>query len=383
MKSLADPAGDLIIGEMPPEPAGFRWYLHSSLPVSWLAKEVLPAVRYLRRTERVPVVNVRRGWLHGTHLEVVAHYDDGRPVPWPQAVARLRPPGEQDCQVQTEEQYLARARELGRLEQVGGSYLPLQEHGTFDWIAHSDLKRWPGHAQLLRERVLTRMIDSIAVTLEAAESAAFGAAVPTETAAEIMLAVASAHPVGIPYGTFSYRSHAEAFLNWSQAVSDPTPEFQRRLDGDRSLLRPLVERMLAGTDTASSASWRWNAAYCMGLLDSAVLAGSLTEETLDEINGRPGGALPARMGPPGAPDAKPHPSEFHKVVNESGVNEQPPGWFLSYRLLLNLLYVQLPLLGVSPRQRYYLCWAIAEVVDEVTGESWRDRLARRTSGGRK
>ncbi len=46
---------------MPPEPVGFRWYLHSSLPVSWLAKDVIPAIRYLRRTERMPVVNVRRG----------------------------------------------------------------------------------------------------------------------------------------------------------------------------------------------------------------------------------------------------------------------------------------------------------------------------------
>lgn len=368
---------------MPSEPAGFRWYLHSSLPVSWLAKDVIPAIRYLRRTERVPVVNVRRGWLHGTHLEIVAHRDDGDPVPWTHAVVRLRPPDEHAASAATEETYLARARELGRLEQNPGPYLPLHPHGTFEWIAYSDIRLWPGHAQILRERVLTRMIDSIAVTLESDERSSSGDALPLETVAGIMLAVADAHPLGIPYGTFSYRSHAEAFLNWSRAVTDPRPEFERRLGADRAVLRPLVERMLDGGDNPGSASWRRTGSYCMGLLDSAVLAGSLTEETLNEINGRPGGALPPNMGPPGAPDAKPNPSEFHRIVGSTGINDRPPGWFTSYRLLLNLLYAQLPLLGVSPRQRYYLCWAIAETVDEVTGESWRDRLARRVSGGRK
>ena len=343
MKSIADPQPSVAAGDMPPEPVGFRWYLHSSLPVSWLAKDVIPAIRYLRRTERMPVVNVRRGWLHGTHLEVTAHSDDGRPVPWPHVVARLRPPAEWAASTETEDAYLARARELGRLEQNSGPYLPLHPHGTFRWIANSDLRPWPGHVQALRECVLTRMIDSIAATFESDEHASLGDNAPSETVAEIMLATADAHPLGIPYGTFSYRSHAEAFLNWSQSVYDPRPEFERRLGADKALLRPLVERMLGGADSPSSASWRRTASYCMGLLDSAVLAGSLTEETLHEINGRPGGVLPANMGPPGAPDAKPSPSEFHRITASAGINEHPPGWFLPYRLLLNLLYTQLRL----------------------------------------
>ncbi len=364
-----------------PEPVGFRWYLHSRLPVSWLAESVLPAVRYLRHTERIGVVNLRRGWLHGTHLEMIARSDDGRPVPWPHVLALLSPVEEDGASAQTEEAYLARARELGRLEQIPEPYLPIQPHGTFEWIANSDLRPWPGPVQALKERALTRLLDSIAVTLEPGEQAPLGDSARLDAVAEIMLATADAHPLRIPYGTFSFRSHAEAFLNWTRAVYDPRPEFERRLAADRPVLRALVERMLAGDDTVSSAAWRRTASYCMGLFDSAVLSGSLTAETLDEINGRPGGALPENMGPPGAPDAKPNKSEFHAMVDRAGVNDRPPGWFTSYRLLLNLLYLQLPLLGVSPKQRYYVCWAIAETVDEVTGESWRDRLARRVSGG--
>lgn len=383
MKLISALERDATTGGMHPDPAGFRWYLHSSLPVHWLAKDVLPALTYLRFSERMPVVNVRRGWLHGTHLEVIAHSDDGRPVPWPYVLAQLRPPEPEKTAQQTEAAYLARARELGRLEQNPGPYLPFQPHGTFEWLASADLKVWPGIVQILRERALTRMMDSLAVTLEPDEHAPLGDTAPVPVVAELMLAIADAHPLRIPYGTFSFRSHGEAFLNWSRAVSDPRPEFERRLAADRPVLRSLTERMLAGTETRSSLSWRRTGAYCMGLFHSATLAGSLTPETIDEINDRPGGRLPQNMGPPGAPDATPNMSEFHKIVNSAGVNDRPAEWFTAYRVLLNLLYSQLPLLGVSPRQRYYLCWALAEVVDEVTGETWRDRLARRTSGGNK
>jgi hypothetical protein len=324
-----------------PEPTGFRWYLRSSLPVSWLAKDVMPALAYLREAERMPVVNIRRGWLHGTHLEVTAHSDDGRAVPWPQVIVRLHAPVEETSASHTEEAYLARARELGRFEQRPGPYLPYQPHGMFEWLAQSDLHQWPSRAQVLRERTLTRMLDSLAVTLAPGGAATASEVAPLAAVAEIMLATADAHPLSIPHGALSYRSHAEAFLSRSLPDSDPLPDFQRKLASDAPVLRPLVERMLAGGDTRSSASWRRTAAYCMGLFDSAVLADELTPRTLDEINDRRGGGLPL------------------------GINEQLPGWFTtSYRLLLNLLYAQLPLLGVSPRQYYYLCWAIAETVDE-------------------
>jgi hypothetical protein len=330
-----------------PEPTGFRWYLRSSLPVSWLAKDVMPALAYLRETERMPVVNIRRGWLHGAHLEVIAHSDDGRAVPWPQVIVRLRAPGGEAggeaSASHTKEAYIARARELGRLEQRPGPYLPYQPHGTFEWLAQSDLEQWPGRAQVLRERTLTQMLDSLAVTLAPGGAASASEVAPLAVVAEVMLATADAHPLRISRGALSYRSHAEAFLRQSPAASDPLPDFRRKLASDAPVLRPVVQRMLAGDDTKNSASWRRTTAYCMGLFDSAVLAGELTSRTLDEISDRRGGALPW------------------------GVSDERPGWFASYQLLLSLQYAQLPLLGVSPWQYYYLCWAIAETVDQVTG----------------
>ena len=323
-------------GETRPGPIGFRWYLHSSLPVSWLAHEVIPAVRYMLHTERLPVVNVRRGRRHGTHLEVIAHSDDGRPVPWTQVLARMRPP-EDESAVAGQRGAVAGQDFSAHAHTPAGPDLP-RPHGMFEWLAHSDLRRWPGHAQDLRERALTRMIDSIAVTLEPGAHALLGQSAPLETIAEIMLVTADAHSLGVRYGAISLRSSAQRFLDWSGADAGLRAEFERGLSADRAMLRSLVERMLDGTDTPSTTSWRRTASYCMGLFDGSFLVGALPPEVLDGISS---------TGPPGLDDQS--------------------GQLTSHQILLQLLYTQLPLLGVSWRQKYYLSWAIAETVDEMAG----------------
>ena len=49
-------------------------------------------------------------------------------------------------------------------------------------------------------------------------------------------------------------------------------------------------------------------------------------------------------------------------------------WFTGYRFLVNRVYSQLPLLGVSPLHRAFACFAVSEAVDELLGESWPERL---------
>ena len=105
--------------------------------------------------------------------------------------------------------------------------------------------------------------------------------------------------------------------------------------------------------------------------------GTLTLDMLDSLSGS---FDQTQMGPPGSPDVVPQgerpDSAFHQAVDESGVVDDPSQWFAAYRLLINLFYHQLPLLTVSPLQRYYMCYAVAETVDEVLGESWQVRLNR-------
>jgi hypothetical protein len=49
-------------------------------------------------------------------------------------------------------------------------------------------------------------------------------------------------------------------------------------------------------------------------------------------------------------------------------------WFQSYRLMLNLLYLDLGRLGLRPVERYMLCHVIANGVEEMVGSSAADLM---------
>ncbi|MDH6130006.1 hypothetical protein [Kitasatospora sp. GP82] len=349
---------------------GMRFYAQSPVDSRWLSRVMVPVVRSLRDDHGASVAYLGRGWKHGPHVELVAY--GPRTIPWAEVAEGLDWRTEELGAPLTDRDYLAQARELGRLEKVAPPYLPLHPRGTVEFLADDPNPGWPPALRALRDSALTRMFEPMARTLEPVPAGAGGVSVTA--LAEAFVALCTAHPRGAAYGVFSLRSHAEAFLHWAGAAKDPRPSFQRRLAKDADVFRALVERVRDGGESAEAAAWRSAFAYCMGSFDAAVAAGDLSPELLDRL--APVGER-AGMGPPGVAErASSGRSDFHEAVAASKVSEQPPGWFASYRLLINLFYSRLPLLGVTPIQRFYLCFAIAETVDEVYGESWRTRLER-------
>ncbi|TFE24694.1 hypothetical protein E0F15_21100 [Frankia sp. B2] len=354
---------------------GLRLFTRGTVNPRWLVRTVVPAARELRETHGASMVYLRRGWLHGPHVDLVARVDQGgSPPPWDEMAHRLDAGPLDPSSAISEETYLEKAREFGRLERVPPPYLPMRAHGTVERLGPSDTARWPVALNALREVALGRLDLPLIDTLE--DVAEHGAQAETRVL-EAFVALADAHHAGVAYGVFSLRSHVEAFLSWASARKDPRPAFRARLASDAPRLRSLVESALKGDMNRHYTAWQTAFAYTMGVFDHAVLTGALTLDGLDELDG---GFDPATMGPPGRPSmADTGPSDFHRVMNDSGVIAEPPQWFASYRLLVNLFYQQLPLLSVSPLHRYYVCYAVAETVDEVLGESWQERLERRAS----
>ncbi|MFD0112336.1 hypothetical protein ACFVZL_14370 [Streptomyces sp. NPDC058320] len=356
-----------------PDSAGLTGVrLHTRMPVTpaWLARHVVPVARAL--TERgTPAVQLRRGWLHGPHVDVLALAVPGGPD-WTE-IADLLDAGPLDPpRALTEEAYLEQAREFGRLEAVQPPYLPLHEHGAVSRVSPADTASREPRLDQFRAVVLgalnkplLRMIDGIAAE----------PATATVRLAEAFAALVDTHFLGPAYGVFSPRSHVEAFLAWAAPTKDVRPLFQERLAKDAPRLRTVVEQRLSGEVSAGAAEWRTAFAYSSGALESAVAAGTLTLDLLDSVTD---GVDRSEMGPPGAtrvvPQGDQPDSDFHRAVGESGVVADPSRWFAAFRLLTNLFYEQLPLLTVSPMQRYYMCFAIAETVDDVLGVSWQDRL---------
>jgi hypothetical protein len=333
----------------------------------WLAHRVLPLVDDL--TQRYGAVHVRlqQGWLHGPHVELTAQHGRRGPLPW-QRIADGWEAGPADPErALTKRAYLDQARSLGRLERVSPPYLPLYEHGTaVPLTAAERTTPWPGGLGELREYALARMLGPLCRTIASLAAAPHEA---LERVAEAFLAVAEAHPYGAAYGVFSFRSHAEAFFNSTSGTTGagaPRAAFARRIEGERPRLEAVVRRAMEGEETRTAAAWRGAIAYGVGLFESAAVLGEVDAGTLAEL-----------AGP--HDDGGRTPSAFHQAVAASGATDSGAAWFIGYRTAINLFYRQLPMLGVSPMQRYYFCHAIAECVDGVLGETWRQRLERQSS----
>lgn len=353
--------------------AGVRLHTRAPVTVPWLSRTVVPVARAML-DEGFAIVYLRRGWLHGPHVDIVARGARHRGRGWPE-IAQWLDAGELDpATALTGEAYLAQAREFGRLESVPPPYLPLREHGSVEFLGPHDLVSAEPRLDQLRDISFTVMGKPLMRTID---EVAGGRADATVRLAEAFTALADTHFLGPAYGVFSLRSHVEAFLSWAAPTADARPAFAKRLAVESARLRPVVEQRLADRPSPAAAAWRTAFGYCAGALDSSVSNGTLTLDMLDSITAQ---VDRSAMGPPGAPEVVPTgdspDSAFHRAVDESGVIADPSRWFASYRLLVNLFYQQLPLLTVSPMQRYYMCYAIAELVDEVLGESWQDRLAR-------
>lgn len=349
---------------------GVRLFTRQPVTLPWLAATVLPAARALQAPGRL--VHLRRGWLHGPHVDILVRGGSVTTPGWSRLAGSLDAGPADPRTALTPEDYLRQAQELGRLENVHPPYLPYAEHGAVELIRPAEDAEDAGPLDSLKDAVLGTQAP---VLFDLIDHLAVEPADGPSRLVEAYLALADTHPLGVGFGTYSFRSHVEGFLAWVAPRRDLRPTFAARLDAERAQLQPVVERQLAGTFSASARAWRTAFAYSAGVLDSAVALGALSNATLDEM----APADQSAVGPPGAPDAGPTGSrprsEFHDAVAAAGVLDKPFAWFAGYRVLINLFYQQLPLLMVSPLQRNYMCFAVSELVDASLGETWRQRLA--------
>ncbi|MFF9349101.1 hypothetical protein [Streptomyces sp. NPDC014734] len=354
--------------------AGLRFFTRNPVTLPWLSRSVIPVARAAREHDGA-LVRLRRGWLHGPHIDLMARGGMGRAPDWDRLADGFDAGEPATTGRLTEEKYLTQAREFGRLENVPPPYLPLRDHGVIEYLGSDDVHV---HDPLLRNLQEIEVVDSAlcAPMMDTIDTLAHRPEQATVRLAEAFTALADSYFLGLAHGTFSFRSHAEAFLAWAAPTKDARPAFEARRAKEAPQLRQVVEERLSGDVSALAGAWRTAFAYATGSLDSAVRDGRLTVQMLDSVLAT---ADITHMGPPGAPGTVPlgeqPDSDFHRTVLDSGVIDSPTPWYASYRLLINLFYPQLPLLTVSPIQRAYMCYALAETTDEVLGETWRERLA--------
>ncbi|GAA5152533.1 hypothetical protein GCM10023340_33020 [Nocardioides marinquilinus] len=356
---------------------GVRLFTRAPITQDWLAHHAVPLWRRARDGGR-RLAHLKRGWRYGPHVDVVV---DGITPDELAALARQAdagPPSSAEDAV-TEADYLPTARELGRLESVPPPYLPMRGHGDVQVLTVDDVGTGEPTLDELRLVCASTLGAPLAATLDDLAAHPGDTALATRRVAEVLAAMADTHTLGIGFGVFSLHSHAEGFFAWTRPTADVRPVFDRRFDGEAELFRDVVRARIDGGTDAVATGWRNALGYNSGVVDAAVSRGTVTGALLDAVSGTGGAGAVSHLGPPGAaaqgPTGAQPDTDFHRTVHAAGVEGGHGGWFTGYRLLVNLAYEQLPVLGVPPMQRYYTAYAVARAVDDVLGSTWRDRLA--------
>lgn len=327
--------------------AGVRVFVHAPARRGYVATVIAPIASSLAADFAASGIHLSTGWRFGPHFDVRAEASPVRPIDWDgvaqalSAGAALFPPSTPI----EEAEYLRSAAMLGQIEEIPPPYLPRLPHGHTEFLPARH-----GTLDSLRAIGLSHLREPLT---QAAQAGSDGAALAQ--VAEAFVALADTHPHGIRFGTFSFRSHAEAFFHWAGTTADYRSSFDNRMGKDRAVLEELVRRARDGGQSAQADAWRTAFNCCQ-----ADFAGRVSDQDLER----------------NAPTTRrnENQSEFHAAVNASGVIDQPPSWFAAYRLTINLFYEVLPALDVSPIRRFYLCHAIAQSVDTVFGETWQSRL---------
>jgi len=188
----------------------------------------------------------------------------------------------------------------------------------------------------------------------------------------LMFALAHTQCPPVSRGFLSYHSHAEAFLANCADPQRTRAAFEERHRANKERSAQILEQILRADGPAGAGSvpdlpewidlWNTYNARAHRLLES----GQVDFDAADAAS---------------AQDART--SGFLDDLRERGEWDRirTAAWFRCYRLLLNATYAQLTRLGVSPLERYLLCYTAARTVEEVVGAAAPTSAASRGSVG--
>lgn len=331
-------------------------------------------------------LGLERHWLHGPHIRVWGAEDRFEAVAARAGavLGRHRSPQPLD-----EPTHLARSQALGRAELVPGPYGPLRPDNTVavEELPAEQITGLIGAAGLrLKQRVMAEFLPALAV------SRPLGSLPGAIRAIAPMVALAAGWPVGgVRSGHLTYRSHLEEYLH----LNDPDGRLRTRFAEQHARVSPAVDRIVAdvldgidddhpdgarrgpytGADETTAA---WSAAFGRALAHAGAAAG---RGELGEDLGSGYAARAARHWPGerarwefGADRGY---SEFHRTLR--GLDHLPERVhvteFAAYRFVVNQFLRTVPLLDVSPVERYFAAFALCDSVERLLGVDWRELLA--------
>jgi len=360
-------------------------YYYEDNKEALLLNGVQPVIRALREEFGVKRCYVRRHWKFGPHLELYLDVEEelfyGKVLPYVQEKIGAYLQEHPSTRMLDAAQYLEQSKLLGAWELEQGPYEPLEPDNTVKekpYLRKVEVLNGENNIDNI-ENFLAKTVDLVFDVIEDSQgnmSKRYGWMI------KMMAVIAEQFPFdGIVRGHLSYRSHVEGYLNQFDTEGKIREQFfkqdEQMKDVVDALLREVVDHtgekgMYRGEDPVLL---HWSNALQELYADSYALAmkGEISANTdhYKEVAKEIGEQAVERW------DNDVDQSElssFHQTLFQSANNERffTSPEFATYRILVNSYYILLPLFGINPNVKHFLCYLISQSVERVKNVRWQD-----------
>lgn len=340
---------------------------------------LVPLARELSEGPTVTSAWLQTRWKHGPHVVLFVDGDpENAEVTTRRVTERVatyleKHPSHERIDA---ERYERTSHQLGRLELVEGPYLPLMPDNsvtpTHDTVVDTFVRT--DRAAAAKGRIMTAGMTAIDETI--ASTPVLDAVVAG------MTALATAYPRwGLVSGYQALLSHWKEYFFWADADGSLEDRLARSYDAQRDALVARVGAAHTGGIGARAADpvldvWAgWVEASLPVALTLAqdgevlpyphpsrlVRAAKFGEQTAVQWSGS---------------DERDY-SDFHREFRKLDFTRLGNGTdFAAYRFLVNCFFELLPVLGVTPIQRYAVAYLFTRAAQDVVGETWQETVAR-------
>lgn len=362
---------------------GLRINFHDEEKSSLFSDCLVPLALEGQRHVGIRAAWIQSHWLFGPHAVIYLHGD-------PQTLGTIV----QDFAARIEnylglnpsaktidpEAHERASQELGRLELVEPPYLPLRADNSVELVQGHPSDTFLRSAEAVELK--GQIIGDGLLRLLGTDGQVASGTTAVDVAFRGMAAIACSYPQwGLISGYQAFLSHWKEYFFWA--------------DEDGRLSRPLLE---------SYAAQRTQLVALVESMQQAPPGEETGDRFLDGWKLWVDAALPQAMGLATTGDILPFPhpsrleqaakfsketeiqwsgsderdySDFHRAFRKLDFTKLGNGTdFAAYRFIINNFFELLPLMGITPMQRYSLAFLFTEAAQEVVGESWDVTVAR-------
>lgn len=344
---------------------------------------LLPLARAARGRPGVHATWVQSHWRFGPHVSFYVH---GEPATVDQLLTEVRYAvthllrGAPSGQPVTDEEWGAASVELGRLELVEPPYVPVREDNTTELVDGEPVDTFlrTTRAVEVKGRVLGAGLDCL---LDDDGRPLQGRAA-TDAAFRGMAALASSYPTwGLVSGYQAFLSHWKEYLYWvdeDARLSSPLMQAWQAQSASLNALVQLTHERRRGASTGDPVLDRWFAWIDAELPDAEALAATgdvLPYPHASRLERAATFGDATRIQWSGS-DEREY-SDFHTAFRQLDFSKLGNGTdFAAYRFIINTFFELLPLMGITPMQRYSLAFMFTESAQVVVGERWEETIAK-------